>query len=170
MAKAKNENKTAYKYNEKFHDAWAFSLAIRGATNEDIADAFEVDRKTITRWCTKITDDGEKILTSFGEALQAGKGPADAQVVKKLFERCIGYDAVETVKTIETDVVTGKPSVKESKVTTKHIAPDVMAIMYWLNNRFRKTGEWSQRQDVNVSFDNSEDVIIYLPEKERDSQ
>ena len=33
-------------------------------------------------------------------------------------------------------------------MTTKHIAPDTMAIMYWLNNRSK--GEFSQRQEITL--------------------
>ena len=45
-----------------------------------------------------------------------------------------------------------------------------MAIMYWLNNRKRSTGEWSQRQDVNLNLDNDgEDVVIYIPDNGRDT-
>ena len=34
-------------YNQKFHDDWAWSLAIRGATDAEIAEAMHVSRKTI---------------------------------------------------------------------------------------------------------------------------
>jgi hypothetical protein len=45
-----------------------------------------------------------------------------------------------------------------------------MAGMYWLNNRSRRSGEWAQKQDVNVSFgDQQQDVVIYLPDNGRDA-
>jgi hypothetical protein len=148
---AKNQNRGPYKYDPAFHDAWVFSLAIKGATDEEIAEAFGVARRTIERWSVTTNDKGETVLTSFGEARRAGKEQADAQVVKKLYERCMGYETTEAHQTIEYDA-NGAPRVKEARTTKKHISPDVMAMMYWLNNRFRKTGEWSQRQDVNVNF------------------
>lgn len=37
-------------YNQKFHDDWAWSLAIRGATDAEIAEAMHVSRKTICSW------------------------------------------------------------------------------------------------------------------------
>ena len=33
-----------------------------------------------------------------------------------------------------------------------------MAQMYWLNNRSRKTGEWSQRQDVMLRTSTEADL------------
>ena len=68
------------KYNPQYHDAWAWSLAIKGATDEDIAEAFGVSRQTIIRWSKTKNENGETILTSFGQALQEGKEAADAHV------------------------------------------------------------------------------------------
>ena len=147
----KDSNRTAYKYDPQYHDAWAFSLAIKGATDGEIAEAFGVARRTVIRWQKTKNDKGEETLTSFGEAIRAGKEQADAQVIKKLYERCVGYETTEVQQVIEMDG-DGKPRIKESRTSKKHVAPDVMAIMYWLNNRCRKTGEWSQRQDVSVNF------------------
>ena len=138
------------KYNAKYHDAWAWSLAMKGATDEEIAEAFGVSRQTIIRWSRVKNEKGETVLTSFGEALQQGKYAADAQVEKKLYERCMGYDVEEEEKVID---VNKDGSSKIGRITSrkKHVAPDTMAIMYWLNNRKRSTGEWSQRQDINLS-------------------
>ena len=141
------EEKTreAYKYDPKYHDAWAFSLAIKGATDDDIAKAFGVNRRTIMRWA-KTKDGNEEKLTSFGEALRAGKEQADAKVEVKLFERCMGCETTEVIQTIEYDD-NGAPIIKGVKTIKKQHPPDTMGIMYWLNNRFRATGEWSQKQE-----------------------
>lgn len=158
------------KYNPKYHDAWAWSLAMKGATDQEIADALGISRMTVNRWSWTTNDKGEKVLTSFGEALQAGKEVADAQVERKLYERCLGYDVEEEEKTID---VNRDGSSKIGRIVTrkKHIPPDVMAMMYWLNNRSRRTGEWSQRQDVVIGTDESigGDVVIYLPDNGRDN-
>jgi hypothetical protein len=145
------KNREPYKYRPEFHDAWAFSLSIKGATDEEIAEAFGVNRKTINRWSYTTNDKGEDVLTSFGEALLHAKEQADAQVVKKLFERCMGYDVEEEQKTIDVNK-DGSSKIGQIRTVKKHIPPDTMAMMYWLNNRSRKTGEWSQRQEVSVGF------------------
>ena len=168
------------KYNPKFHDPWAWSLASKGATDEEIAAAFGVARKTIQRWSWRketkpvTLPDGktalktEKVLTSFGEALQSGKEAADAQVELSLYKRCLGYDVEEEEKVID---VNKDGSSKIGRITTRkrHIPPDTMAIMYWLNNRSRKTGEWSQRQEVSLSNDTGGNVTIFLPQQEVDT-
>lgn len=138
------------KYNAAYHDAWAWSLAMKGATDAEIADAMGISRMTLSRWSKNKDDKGNVVLTSFGEALQDGKSAADARVEKKLYERCIGYDVEEEEKVID---VNKDGSSKIGRITSrkKHVPPDTMAIMYWLNNRKRSTGEWSQRQDVNLS-------------------
>lgn len=142
------------RYDSKYHDPWVFSLALKGATDDEIAEAIGVSRMTIHRWSVMKNDKGEEVLSLFGEARRAGKEQADAQVVKALYERCIGFDVTEVQQIIEQVNGDGKvlPRVKETRTTKKRIIPDPMAIMYWLNNRCRKTGEWSQKQDVNVSF------------------
>ena len=38
------------KYNQKYHDPWAFSLACDGKTDEEIAAAMGVSERTINRW------------------------------------------------------------------------------------------------------------------------
>ena len=71
------------KYNPAYHDDWAWSLAIKGATDAEIADAFGVSVRTLNRW--------KKDHDSFYEALISGKNQADAKVERKLYERAIGY-------------------------------------------------------------------------------
>ena len=155
------------KYNPKYHDPWAWSLASKGATDEEIADAMGISRKTIQRWSYTTDASGEKVLTSFGEALQTGKEVADARVEQSLYKRCLGYDVEEEEKIID---VNRDGSSKIGKISTKkrHIPPDTMAIMYWLNNRSRKTGEWSQRQEVTLSNETGSNVAIFLPKQEDD--
>ena len=153
------------KFNPDFHIPWAWSLAIRGATDQEIADEFGVSERTVNRWKYVYDEDGkavvdangDKVLSEFGKTLLVGKKPADAKVEKKLYERCLGYTYTEEEKILEygTD-----GSVKPVKVRTvkKEVPPDVMAIMYWLNNRSRKTGEWSQRQDVMLRTSTEADL------------
>lgn len=127
-------------YNSKYHDAWAWSLAIKGATDADLAAAFGVTQRTIHRW--------KKDHPSFFEALQTGKDAADAQIEQCLYKRALGYSYEETERNIDINR-DGSSTLAKVKTVTKQVPPDTMAIMYWLNNR-RRT-EWSQRQEVNLS-------------------
>ena len=37
-------------YNEKYHDDWAWSLSVKGATDEEMAEAFGISVRTLHRW------------------------------------------------------------------------------------------------------------------------
>lgn len=131
--------KTVSAYNPQYHIAWGWSLAIKGATDQEIADAFGVSRMTINRW--------KKKYPEFAASLANGKKAADARVEKSLFDRCIGYEVEEEEKTIDVHK-DGTSKIGTIRTRKKKILPDVMAIMYWLNNRSRDTGEWAQMQNI----------------------
>ena len=127
-------------YNEKYHVDWAWSLALKGATDEEIAEAFHISVRTLHRW--------KKTHPELLTALEEGKDVADAKVKRSLYQRAVGYEAKEVTQVIEQDPATGTQRVSKTQVTTKHIVPDTMACMYWLNNRSK--GEFSQRQEVTL--------------------
>lgn len=117
---------TPLKYNPAYHDDWAWSLAIKGATDQDIADAFHVSRRTIIRW--------RQTYPSFNTACQSGKEVADAKVKKSLFERAVGFEYQEKESVIDVDPRTGEQKPVRVRTLTKKAVPDTMAQMYWLNN------------------------------------
>ena len=127
-------------YNEKYHVDWAWSLALKGATDEEIAEAFHISVRTLHRW--------KKTHPELLTALEEGKDVADAKVKRSLYQRAVGYEAKEVTQIIEQDPATGTQRVSKTQVTTKHIVPDTMACMYWLNNRSK--GGFSQRQEVTL--------------------
>lgn len=127
-------------YNKKYHVDWAWSLALKGATDEEIAEAFHISVRTLHRW--------KKTHPELLTALEEGKDVADAKVKRSLYQRAVGYEAKEVTQIIEQDPATGTQRVSKTQVTTKHIVPDTMACMYWLNNRSK--GEFSQRQEVTL--------------------
>lgn len=127
-------------YNEKYHVDWAWSLALKGATDEEIAEAFHISVRTLHRW--------KKTHPELLTALEEGKDVADAKVKRSLYQRAVGYEAKEVTQIIDQDPATGTQRVSKTQVTTKHIVPDTMACMYWLNNRSK--GEFSQRQEVTL--------------------
>lgn len=127
-------------YNEKYHVDWAWSLALKGATDEEIAESFHISVRTLHRW--------KKTHPELLTALEEGKDVADAKVKRSLYQRAVGYEAKEVTQIIEQDPATGTQRVSKTQVTTKRIVPDTMACMYWLNNRSK--GEFSQRQEVTL--------------------
>lgn len=128
------------KYNPAYHNDWAWSLALKGATDQEVAEAFGVSKRTILRW--------KEDYPEFADAYQQGKNIADAKVKKALYERAIGMEIVEKESIMELDPKTGESKPVRVKTVTKRIPPDTMAGMYWLNNRSK--GEFSQRQEITL--------------------
>lgn len=145
------------KYNALYHDDWAWSMAAMGATNEEIADAIGISKRTIIRWA--------KEHESFGKALAEGKAVSDAKVIRSLYQRATGYDYTEEKKIVEVDK-DGNIKPVRVETTKKHVPPDVAAQCFWLKNRQR--AKWADRPEYlagNTENEN-EQTIFYLPEKE----
>ncbi len=145
------------KYNKDYHDDWAWSLAAMGATNEEIASAMGVAKRTIIRW-------GQE-HESFGRALAEGKGVSDAKVIRSLYQRAVGYDYEENKKVIERDK-DGNEKVIREETTKKHVPPDVAAQCFWLKNRQRD--RWADQPKYVPSIPEEEQTIFYLPKKDDD--
>jgi hypothetical protein len=113
-------------------DEEVYKLALLGATDQQIADFFDVSIATINNWKHK--------EASFAEYLRKGKDEADAKVVESLFRRATGYayDEVQTVEGINADGV----HYGYTRKTSKHVAGDVKAQIFWLTNRQRD--QWSK--------------------------
>ena len=85
------------------------------------------------------------------EALKRGKAPVDTQVENALLKRALGYEYEEVTTEIEETPTgkndeNGKPIMRQKKHvrrTTKQVAPDVLAQIYWLKNR--KPDKWRDK-------------------------
>jgi hypothetical protein len=107
----------------------ARKLAELGATDEELAEFFEVSKRAIYRWKHSKPD--------FAAALKTGKELADDRVEHALYRRALGYshEAVKiTVKPDGTEIIT--PYVE-------HYPPDTTACIFWLKNRRR--AEWRDK-------------------------
>lgn len=149
------------KYNPSYHDDWAWSLAAMGATNEEIAEAMGISKRTIIRW--------GKEHESFGRALAEGKGVSDAKVIRCLYQRATGYDYVEEKKVVKVDKDGNEVLVKK-ETTKKHVVPDVVAQIFWLKNRQRD--RWCDRPELlqDNTVKEGEQTKFYLPEKDKDEE
>ena len=61
----------------------AFELCLAGATNQDLADTFEVGHSTIDNWLQKHPE--------FAQSVKRGRALADGRVARGLYSRAIGY-------------------------------------------------------------------------------
>ena len=99
---------------------WARKLAKLGATDKDLAEAFEVTEQTVNNWKIAHPD--------FFESLKDGKARADAEVASKLFHRATGYQHPEDdIKNVNGQIII-TPMIK-------HYPPDTTAAIFWLKNR-----------------------------------
>lgn len=109
-----------------------------GLTDEQIAHNIGIHPSTLYEW--------QKKYPEIAEALKRGKEVVDRQVENALLKRALGYEYEETKKIQEKDV-NGKDKIRIEK-TTKTIAPDVTAQIFWLKNR--KPAEWRDKQNLEV--------------------
>lgn len=108
----------------------ATQLCEFGATDEELAEFFRVNVRTIYRWQTTHTE--------FCQALKVGKSAADDRVERALYHKATGYkhDAVK----IFLDRDSGAPVYADY---VEHVPPDTTACIFWLKNRRRR--EWQEK-------------------------
>ena len=111
----------------------AEKLCALGATDQEIADFFEVDVRTVYRWKHDHED--------FCQSLKVGKDVADERVERSLFQRAIGYEQDE----VKIFMPANAPQPVYAPYRAK-IAPDTTAAIFWLKNR--RSAEWRDKQEI----------------------
>lgn len=92
-----------------------------GLTDEQIAHNMGIATGTLYAW--------KKAYSEISKALKRGKEVVDIEVENALLKRAMGYDYIEERVEISDS---GKRKVIQ---TTKHVAADTTAQIYWLKNR-----------------------------------
>lgn len=128
-------------YKPEYAEA-ARAMCERGATDIEIADALEVDVRTIYRWKNQFDD--------FCQALRSAKDVADNRVERSLFERATGYERDE----VDIRVVNGE--IVQTPVR-KFYPPDTTAAIFWLKNR--NPEKWREAKSVEVTGQNGENLF-----------
>lgn len=121
-------------YDPKFATIAKF-LCDRGADDQEIADCLGVSRRTINYW--------KKDHPEFLHSLKKGKDYFDKAIERKLAERAMGYEHVDTKFFCYEGAIIAQEY-------NKHYPPDVTACIYWLNNR--KPNEWASRKAVETTM------------------
>lgn len=131
-------------------EGWARS----GLSNEQIANNIGISTVTLYDWINK--------YPNISNAIKKGKEVSDYEVENAMFKSALGYE-VEEVKTFIEKTEDGKEK-KKIERTTKHVAPNVTAQIFWLKNR--KPNEWrdrvEQRIDANVTTNKLDDILKQL--------
>lgn len=117
-------------------------FAMMGATNKELADFLQVSLATFERWLVRDDEDCARLR----EAVEEGKGLADARVARSLYQSAVGAKSWE-----EKAVNLGEAGVEVVKLEKQH-PPNVAAASRWLAYR----RGWVDR--VDVTFNDSPDV------------
>ena len=112
-----------------------------GASNDTLAERFDVSPRTIDSWIATIPE--------FGDAVRQGRQIADDLVVAALYARATVLQR-KTVKVVEGR---GEPVTTTS---TEHLPPDVRACMFWLRNR--RAEEWREKCASADEHDDGRDL------------
>ena len=131
-------------------EGWARS----GVSNEQIAENMGINQATLYT--------GIKKYDEINNAIKKGKEVSDYEVENAMFKSALGYE-VEEVKTYIEKTEDGKEK-KKIERTTKHVAPNVTAQIFWLKNR--KPDEWKdrieQKINANVTSNKLDDILKQL--------
>jgi len=100
----------------------AYKHCLLGATDEQLADLFDVSVVTLNAWKNK--------HPKFLKALRDGKASADADIAHALYHRARGYSH-EAVKIF----MPGGETTPVYAPYTEHFPPDTAAASLWLRNR-----------------------------------
>lgn len=114
----------------------AEKITALGATDQELADFFEVDVRTLYRW--------KHDHPEFCQALKAGKEVADERVERSLYQRAIGYEQEEVKIFMPASATAPVYAPFRAK-----IAPDVTAAIFWLKNR--RSHAWRDKQEIEHS-------------------
>ena len=116
------------------YDELAFNYCLLGATNDQLAEFFDVDPSTIDNWIAA--------HESFIGSIKKGRAVADGKVARSLYERANGYSHPEG------QVVSEDGTVINTYVI-KHYPPDTTAAIFWLKNR--QTKLWRDTHSLTIN-------------------
>jgi len=137
-----------FKNNREYYIQRVIEEASKGLTRTQIAHNLGIAVSTLFDW---INDYPE-----FHEALKKGEELAISKVENALFKRAVGYEYDEIKQYITIDKKGNK--VKKVEKITKHVPPDVGAIIFYLKNR--APDRWKDKQDFDFTFDKTKNIRI----------
>ena len=117
-------------------------LAMLGAKDKEIAEAFGISESTLNLWKTKHEE--------LSESLKAGKLIADAEVVDRLYQRAMGYEHDEIdIRVVDKEIV-------QTEIR-KFYPPDTTAAIFWLKNR--QKAQWRDKVETGFTDVKGDDIL-----------
>lgn len=134
------------KYKPEYAEEARKYCLLKGATDAELADHFEVAESTIKEWYKKHPE--------FSASVKAGKAGADMNVAEGFYKRATGYEYTETTfeKVDDKKVLELTPDALitvdayKKKIVTKHLPADAGAALNWLKNR--QPDNWRDKVEV----------------------
>lgn len=120
------------KYRKEYAEQARKFCLLEGATDQELATAFDVSLRTIDNWKRQYPD--------FLQGVQEGKKIADANVAEGFYKRAVGIEFTEVTRELIGDKLT------VTKEVTKLIPPDAGAALNWLKNRAQD--KWRDKVEV----------------------
>jgi len=127
------------KYKKSFVDE-AVQICQLGATMPELAAALGVSRRSIYQWANK--------HPAFSHAIKVGKGAADDRVERSLYQKAVGWMAIDTKRKYSISKAKNGREVRtleSEEIHEKAMAPDTVAGIFWLKNR--RAAEWRDRHE-----------------------
>ncbi len=138
------------KYSGEYHPLLVEIMAQAGMTDAQMATKLGIAESTFHKW--------KNDFPQFSEALKRGKSTPDDQVQAALFRRAIGFERHDAVKVF---MPAGAKAPGYAKYT-EYFPPDVMAIIYWLNNR--RPDRWKKNPEGNPGEGDDNRLVIDFKE------
>lgn len=129
----------------------AEKLVSLGATDQDLADFFNVSKQTIYNW--------QENFPKFLDSIKSAKAEVDAKVEKSLFQRAVGYSHEDVdIRAVSTGNNQGSEIIQTP--ITKHFPPSEVACIFWLKNR--KPAQWRDVQRIEHTGKDGEQLFPSL--------
>lgn len=128
----------------------AADLCVNGATDQELADFFDVSVRTLYRWKAQFQE--------FCQAIKVAKEIADERVERSLYHRAVGY-SFDAVKITQYE---GSPVIVPYR---EHVPPDTAAAVFWLKNR--QPDKWRDKREQELTGkDGGPLVVTWQPPSE----
>lgn len=120
-----------------------------GLTDQEMALKVGVTKLALRQW--------RETYPEIARALATGREIIDYKVENALLKAALGYTTKEVKVTLGKKVIGGETVQMLKETTTKEVAPNVMAAMFWLNNR--EFDKWKRNRDKVVDLDEQDNNI-----------
>lgn len=132
MAAPKGKGGRPTDYKDEYTEL-AYKYCLLGATDETLAEYFDVCEKTINNWKIEYPE--------FLQSIKRGKHVADAEIAHSLYHRAKGYEHDDIHISNYQGDITQTPIIK-------HYPPDTGAAFIWLKNR----ASWQDKSSVDQNI------------------